>query len=176
MKDTAHGKNIVLIGFMGSGKTSVGEKLSRVLQLDFMDTDLLLEEEFGCSISDFFAREGEDAFRKKETALLRRLAGDLKGTVLATGGGMPLRPENAALLKQIGKVFYLKASKETTLERLRGDTTRPLLAGDGLEEKVGRLLGERRPIYTAAADHVIETDGKSYYELIKEMEKTYKGN
>ena len=162
--------NIVLIGFMGCGKTSVGGKLSRAFQYQFLDTDQLLEEEFGCSISEFFAREGESAFRVRETELLRRLAGELTGTVLSTGGGMPLRAENAALLKQIGTVIYLKTSCRTTVERLRGDTTRPLLAGDNTEQKVEKLLAERMPLYTAAADYVIETDDRSFYEIIHEIE------
>ena len=172
MKDAGFKNNIVLIGFMGSGKTSTGDKLARALNLQFLDTDQRLEQEFGCSISDYFAKEGEEAFRRKETELLQKMAESLKGTVLATGGGMPLRAENVELLKQIGAVYYLKASKETTLGRLREDTTRPLLAGDGMNEKIERLLSIRVPIYTAAADYIIETDGKSYYELIKEIEKT----
>lgn len=163
-------KNIVLIGFMGCGKTSVGGKLSRAFRYRFLDTDQMLEAEFGCTISTFFKQEGEQAFRERETALLKRLAGTLTSAVLSTGGGMPLRTENAALLKKIGTVFYLKASEETTLARLRGDTTRPLLAGENLEEKVHRLLKERMPLYEAAADYTIATDAMSFYEIIKEIE------
>lgn len=167
-------KNIILIGFMGSGKTSVGNKLARALHLQFQDTDQLLEAEFGCKISEFFEKEGEAEFRNRETALLQRLKGEVKNTVLATGGGMPLRPENAELLKQIGIVVYLKASKETTLKRLQGDTTRPLLAGGDVEEKVNNLLEKRIPMYTAAADITVLTDGKSFYEIINEIEKQCK--
>lgn len=164
-------KNIVLIGFMGCGKTSVGTKLARVLQYRFLDTDQMLEEEFGCSISEFFAQKGEAAFREKETELLKRLSLDYDGIILSTGGGMPLCPENAELLKKIGVVVYLKTTKETTLARLKGDTTRPLLTGDNVEERVENLLNQRVPLYTAAADEIVETDGKSFYELISEIEK-----
>ena len=162
--------NIVLIGFMGCGKTSVGMKYARAHGMQFLDTDQRLEEEFGCSIREFFEKEGEAAFRVSETELLRKLCKKLTGVVLSTGGGMPLREENAALLKQIGRVIYLKASSETTVERLQGDTTRPLLAGDNPEEKIKSLLAERMPKYTVAADYVLETDGKSFYEIIREIE------
>ncbi len=163
-------ENIVLIGFMGCGKTSVGGKLSRAFHCNFLDTDQLLEEEFGCTIREFFEREGEGEFRKRETELIGRLSSTLENTVLATGGGLPLRPENVGILKAIGVVFWLKASEEMTMERLCGDTSRPLLAQGDLKEKVHHLLGRRMPLYEAAADHIIETDGKSFYEIIKEIE------
>lgn len=163
-------KNIVLIGFMGCGKTSVGGKLSRAFHCGFLDTDQLLEEEFGCTIREFFGREGEEEFRKRETGLIKRFSGTLENTVLATGGGLPLRAENVEILKEIGVVFWLKASEEMTVARLCEDTSRPLLAQGNLAEKVHRLLGERMPVYQAAADHIIETDGKSFYEIIKEIE------
>lgn len=168
--------NIILIGFMGCGKTSLGGKLSRALHIQFLDTDQLLEEKFGCTIREYFEKEGELSFREEETELLRQLLPTLNNTVLATGGGLPLRKENVELLKKIGKVFFLKATRETTLERLRGDSSRPLLAGENMEEKVDLLLEERLPLYTAAADEVIETDGKSFYEMIKEIEKKTKGH
>ncbi|MBQ9118546.1 MAG: shikimate kinase [Lachnospiraceae bacterium] len=164
-------KNIILIGFMGCGKSSVGSKLARALHMQFQDTDQLLEESFGCKISEFFEKEGEAEFRNRETALLKQLNEELQNTVLATGGGLPLREENAELLKKLGTVIYLKASKETTLKRLHGDTTRPLLAGGDVEEKVERLLEQRIPLYTAAADLIITTDEKSFYEIINEIEK-----
>ncbi len=163
-------KNIVLIGFMGCGKTSVGGKLSRALRLDFLDTDQLLEEEFGCTIREFFAQEGEEEFRRRETALVQRLSDTLKNTVLATGGGLPLKTQNAEFLKKTGMVFFLKASEETTVARLCGDTSRPLLAQGDLKENVHRLLQERMPLYEAAADYILETDGKSFYEIIREIE------
>lgn len=167
-------RNIILIGFMGSGKTSVGGKLARALHMRFEDTDQMLEAEFNCKISEFFEKEGEAEFRNRETALLQNLKTRLTDTVLATGGGLPLRPENAALLKQIGTVVYLKASRETTIKRLTGDTTRPLLAGGDIETKVNNLLEKRIPLYTAAADVTVLTDGKSFYEIINEIEKQCK--
>lgn len=163
-------KNIILIGFMGCGKTSVGGKLSRALHYRFLDTDQLLEDAFGCTIREFFAREGEEEFRRRETGLISDFLGSLGSTVLSTGGGMPLREENAKILKKLGTVFWLKASEETTVARLRGDTGRPLLLQGDIEETVHRLLAERTPLYEVAADYTLETDGKSFYEIIKEIE------
>ncbi|MDE7326288.1 MAG: shikimate kinase [Lachnospiraceae bacterium] len=162
--------NIILIGFMGSGKTSVGGKLSRALHYDFLDTDGMLEEEFGCTIREFFAEWGEEEFRKRETMLLSGLSKKLTKTVLSTGGGLPLCPQNAKLLREMGRVIYLKASEEETVKRLSGDTTRPILAGEDLRVKVHRLLEERMPLYKAAAHYTLETDGKSFYEIINEIE------
>ncbi len=167
-------KNIVLIGFMGCGKSSIGAKLAKVFQCPLIDTDQVLEEEFGCTISEFFEREGEEEFRKRETMLLERFIQKKEKMVLATGGGMPLRAENAALLKKIGTVFFLKVTPEETLARLENDTTRPLLMGEDKEKKVRKLLAERMPKYMAAADYVIETDGKSFYEIINEVETAIK--
>lgn len=163
-------KNIILIGFMGCGKTSVGGKLSRALHCRFLDTDQLLEQEFGCTIREFFEKEGEEVFRRRETGLIQGLSDTLENTVLSTGGGLPLRAENAEILRKTGKVFFLKASEETTVERLCGDTGRPLLAQGDLAETVHRLLGQRMPLYEAAADYTIETDGKSFYEIIREIQ------
>lgn len=163
-------KNIILIGFMGSGKTSVGGKLARARHYHFLDTDQILEEEFGCSIREYFEQKGEEEFRRQETNLMRRLSLSLRGCVLSTGGGLPLREENRSLLRETGVVIYLRASEETTMERLMGDTTRPLLAGEDLSEKVHRLLGERRPIYEKAAHYTLDTDKKSFYEIIKEIQ------
>lgn len=163
-------KNIILIGFMGSGKTSVGGKLSRARHYRFLDTDQILEEEFGCSIREYFEKKGEEEFRRQETNLMHRLSLSLRGSVLSTGGGLPLKEENQHLLKKTGVVIYLKASEETTIARLTGDTTRPLLAGEDLKDKVYRLLKERRPIYERAAHYTLDTDGKSFYEIIKEIQ------
>lgn len=167
-------KNIILIGFMGCGKTSVGTKLARAFNYKFLDTDAIIEENYGAKIAAIFEAEGEEAFRKMETAVLVQLKNTVSNTVISTGGGLPLREENVKLLKEIGIIIFLKASKKTTIERLIGDTTRPLLAGEDLEEKVERLLKERMLRYEAAADYSIVTDNRSFYEIIKEIEKIIK--
>jgi len=166
-------QNIILIGYMGSGKTSVGERLAKMLSYQFRDADQMLERKAGDTINHIFAVHGEEYFRNMETELLKELVGTLENTILSTGGGMPLREENAKLLKELGYVVYLKASKETTIQRLKGDTTRPLLQGDDLEKKVERMLEVRTPIYERAAHIIITTDGRSLDELANEIMECY---
>lgn len=157
--------NIILIGFMGSGKTSVGEYLAERLGFQFCDTDRLIEQKAGDTINHIFAVHGEEYFRSLETDLLKELKPVLEHTVLSTGGGLPLREVNSNLLKEMGYVVYLKASKQTTLERLAGDTTRPLLQGEDREQKVEKLLTGRIPIYEKAAHEVIVTDDRSVNDI-----------
>ena len=164
-------RNIVLIGFMGSGKTSIGMKFARAFSYEFLDSDARIEEEQQQTINDIFAKQGEIAFRNMETELLMRLAEKQEKFVLGTGGGMPMREENVALLKQIGLVVFLKAGQEELIKRLTNDTTRPLLAEGDIQDKVENLYAKRLPIYEAAADYILETDGKSFYEIIKEIEE-----
>lgn len=164
-------QNIILIGFMGSGKTSVGKVLAEQLSYPFYDTDLLIEEKAGITIKEIFRIQGEESFRKLETDLLIDLKSSLKSVVLSTGGGLPIKEQNAKLLKEIGQVIYLKAKKETIVERLIGDTNRPLLDGDDSNRKVEQLLAIRSPIYEKAADLIIETDGKTIDEIITDIRK-----
>lgn len=167
-------QNVVLIGFMGSGKSTIGKKLSRVLNYRLLDTDAMIEERQGKKISEIFAQDGEAAFREAETELLEYLLQKEEHCIIATGGGMPLRPENAEYLHKIGTVILLDASPKTILERLKDDTTRPLLMGDNKEEKVNTLYQERLPKYTAAADCVVHTDDKSFYGILNEIETFYR--
>lgn len=161
--------NIVLIGFMGSGKTTIGTKLARALEYQFLDTDAYIEEEYGNSIKNIFATAGEAKFRSMETQTLNKLKETLHGHVISTGGGMPMLEENAKLLKELGHVIFLKTSKEVIYERLKGDLTRPLLQGDQPLRKIEELLNLRTPVYEAAADHVVVTDEGSFYQIIKEI-------
>lgn len=161
--------NIILIGFMGSGKTSVGEALAKGLSYKFYDTDRMLEEKAGYTISRIFEKYGEEYFRNMETELLYDMQKNLDYTVLSTGGGMPLRQENSRLLRQLGYVIYLKASKEATLKRLKGDKTRPLLKGDNVADKVDKLLAQRAPLYEKTAHRTIATDGKSINQIAADI-------
>jgi shikimate kinase len=166
-------RNIILIGFMGSGKTSVGKRLAECLTYQFRDTDQLIEQKAGVTIRQIFADYGEDYFRNIETELLKEMLPSLEKTVLSTGGGLPLREENAALLKKSGYVIYLKAGIQTTVNRLKNDTTRPLLQGEELEEKVERLLELRTPVYEKAAHKMIVTDGKTIEEIVHTIMELY---
>lgn len=167
MKQEAH---LILIGYMGCGKSTVGQRLARAWNRQFADTDTLIEEAEGCTVSELFARKGEEYFRKKETELLRMLLSRKERMVLATGGGLPMRQENAELLHQLGFVIYLRAEEETLLERLSHDTKRPLLAGGDRREKIHRMLKQRDPVYLTVADAYLETDTLSMYETIRQVE------
>lgn len=167
-------ENIILIGFMGCGKTSVGMRIAKKWDYNFLDTDQIIETEYGASISAIFQKEGEKQFRMMETAVLKRLYDTIEKTVIATGGGLPLEKENAALLKKIGKVFYLKTNRETTLVRLEGDTTRPLLAREDKAEQIDKMLRERIPKYETVADKIILADSRSFEDIIDEIEQYLK--
>lgn len=158
--------NLILIGFMGAGKTSVGEAYAKASGRQLLDTDRLIEAEAGMSISDIFAKQGEPAFRQAETAVLERLLAETEDAVISVGGGLPLLEENRSILKQLGTVVFLRVKPETVLNRLQGDTTRPLLQGEQVEKRVQELLAYRNPLYMEAAHQVVDVDGKSLEELV----------
>lgn len=162
-------KNIILIGFMGSGKTTTGISLSYKLQCTLLDTDKMIEKQEGRSISEIFAAEGEDYFREKETMLLEKLKRGTCRQIYSVGGGTPLREENRRLLGELGTVIYLKASPETVYERLKGDVTRPLLQRDDPMKRIRTLLAEREDLYRAAADIVVCVDGKKPAQVVEEI-------
>lgn len=161
--------NIILIGFMGCGKTSVGKKLAKQLGYLFQDTDEMIVEQERKSISNIFQENGESYFRDTEEKLLETMVGMVHQTVLATGGGMPLRDKNQRLLRELGFVVYLRATKETTILRVQNDTSRPLLQGDNLSLKIDELLLKRRPIYEKCAHTIIDTDGLDFDTIIEKI-------
>lgn len=163
-------KPVILIGYMGAGKTTVGRLLAKEQGLAFLDTDDMIEKQEGRTISDIFAEEGEESFRNMETALLGRLIEEqLSDAVLSVGGGLPVRQENRELLKELGTVIYLTASKETIIKRVSDSENRPLLKGENLSEKVERMLAVRGPVYVETADIVIDTNQKTAQELVSEI-------
>lgn len=163
------GDNIVLIGFMGSGKTTVGLKLSYRLRMPVEDTDKLIERRQGISISEIFAKEGEEAFRRMETELLREIGNQEYQRIFSVGGGTPVRQENRALLKRCGLVVYLRARPETLYERLQGDTTRPLLQCENPLARIRELLGARQAAYMECADVTVDVDDISMEEILEQI-------
>lgn len=163
--------NVILIGFMGSGKTTVGLRLSYRLRRAVIDTDKEIEREEKRSISEIFATDGEGYFRDRETACLHKLLESTGNQIISVGGGLPVREENRKLLHELGQVFYLQASAETIYERVKHDTTRPLLQGDDPQTKIRMLLVQRDGYYRDAADVVINVDGKDFEQVLGEIEE-----
>ncbi len=168
-------KNIILIGFMACGKSSVGKRLSQALDLEFLDTDELIVQKAGTSISDIFATQGEAVFRAMETECLKDLQKRSgKAFVLSVGGGLPIREENRRLLEQIGTVVYLKVSAETVFMRVRNDKTRPLLQTPNPRGRIMDLMSARKHFYEDAAKYIIEADHKSFDDIIEEIKEIYR--
>lgn len=161
--------NIILIGYMGSGKSTIAKELHKKTGMEVIDTDAAIVKEQGRSINEIFQTDGETAFRELETALLRRLSEKTSAYILSTGGGMPVREENRAILKNLGTVFFLKADADTIFERVKEDTQRPLLQGTDQRARIAGMLEERTPIYEWAADYVTKTDGKTVEEVVSEI-------
>ena len=176
VRNQEKGNNIVLIGFMGTGKTSLGKAAARKLKIPFLDTDDLIVEKEGMTINEIFATKGEAYFRSLETQIIKELQELEGGHVIAAGGGLPLREENRPLLKKLGQVIYIRTSPQILAGRLESDTKRPVLKqGEGtILEKVERILGEREPKYVDAADIIIENDGRSFFNTAKKIINIYR--
>lgn len=163
------GGNVVLIGFMGSGKSTMGIRLSYQLRYALEDTDRLIEAGAGKSISEIFAQEGEEAFRQMETELLKKLAEKKGQRIYSGGGGTPVRAVNRPLLKKLGTVVYLRTRPETVYERLKDDTTRPLLQGEDPLGKIRRLMAEREQAYIETADVVLDVDEMTAEQVVERI-------
>ena len=162
------GDAIVLIGFMGAGKSSVGRTLARMTGLARFDTDEVVANRFGLSISEIFETHGEAKFREAETDALRELSG--KGqAIIVTGGGIILRPENIELLHELGTIFYLSADEETLFARISRRTTRPLLQTANPRETLRQLLAARLPLYRGVADVEVDTSRLKHEEVARKI-------
>ncbi len=150
-------RNIVLVGFMGSGKTTVGKLIAEKTGMPLLDMDSIIVERAGKSINEIFADDGEPHFRALERTLVKELAAT-EGNIISTGGGIVLNPDNIADFEKSGLVVCLLVDAETVLDRVRHDTSRPLLAGDK-EAKVLQLLESRKALYEAIT-HRIDTSGR----------------
>jgi shikimate kinase len=156
---------ISLIGLPGSGKSTVGRQLARRLQLPFFDSDHVIEEQLGCTIREFFEREGEASFRDVEEAVIDQLT-QKSASILSTGGGVVLRPANRLHLRERGHVIYLNSSPEELYRRLRHDVNRPLLQ---VPDPLGRLRdlhAVRDPLYRQTAHFIIDTGRPSVATLV----------
>lgn len=162
-------RTVWLIGMMGSGKSTVGEGLARRLDIPFYDTDIEIVARIGCSIGELWGVEGEGAFRDLEASEVARLAG--REAVVATGGGVVLRPENVAAMRDSGPVVWLRTSVEELAARVGVGDGRPLLAEAPVEERMSAVLDERRALYETAASIIVETDGMTAEQVVGEVER-----
>lgn len=160
--------NILLIGFMGCGKTSVGKHVAALTGHRFLDTDALVVERSGLSIPEIFKLHGETVFRDWETTVLHELLG-ICGVVLATGGGLILREENRLLLQQIGIPVWLDAEDDVLFGRVSRNKKRPLLATENPREAFDRLRRERQPIYQKAAALRVDSSSLTHEEAARKV-------
>jgi shikimate kinase len=167
-------ENVVLMGFMGSGKSSVGRLVARTLRGRFVDTDRMVIDRAGCAIPEIFAQKGEAHFRELETEALRSLLG-AKGLVAATGGGIVIARENRALLKKLGMVVWLTADEETIWERVSRNKNRPLLHTENPRQTIHELLEKRNPLYEAVADMRVDTTGHAHAEVAEKICRRVRG-
>lgn len=159
--------NIILIGMMGSGKSTIGKLLADLLKFDFVDLDEFIEKNEAMTISDIFAKQGEDYFRKLETNAVKEFS-HLENTVVSTGGGIIKNEANITALKKAGAVFYLSAPANVLYKRIKGDKGRPLLKS---EEEFAKILEERENSYKQA-DFTVDAT-KSPQEIAQDIIKIF---
>ncbi len=162
--------NLVLIGFMGTGKTSCGELLAQRLKWEFVEMDKLIVQTAGMSIPDIFAQKGEPHFRDLETQVCRALT-TRHHTIVSAGGGVVTRPENVQILRSFAYLVLLTASKEEIFRRImaEGKEKRPLLAKPDPMREIEKLLAKREPLYQDAANTRVDTTGKSPRQVVSEI-------
>lgn len=167
MNDSRFASNLALIGFMGAGKSAVGRQAARLLDFELVDTDQLIEARAGKTISEIFRDSGEAAFRSLERQVVAELPAR-RGIVIATGGGLPVNPDNLASLKTHALVICLWASPELIYERVRAHSHRPLLREPDPLAKIRQLLAAREPYYKAA-DVLVNTEHRSLKEVAAQV-------
>ena len=161
-------KTIVLVGLMGAGKTSIGKRLAKNLNLEFRDSDREIEEKVGCSVAEIFESFGEAYFRQMERETISHLLLDYPPHVLATGGGAFMDEQTRNLIKEHGLSVWLRAALDVLVDRVSRNDARPLLAQGNQKEILERLIGVRYPIY-AEADLVVDSDSGPHYKVVEQI-------
>ncbi|MEW6185130.1 MAG: shikimate kinase [Thermodesulfobacteriota bacterium] len=165
-------KNIILIGYRCTGKTSVGRKLAEFLDLPFYDTDQMIADRIGKTIKTWVEEKGWASFREEEKKVIQELSFGAPG-IVSLGGGAVMDPENQTTIRQAGRVIWLKAEVQTILERMKSDPNnqdnRPALSEMDRENEAREILAQRTPFYEQTADWILETDGKTIEVLVSEL-------
>jgi shikimate kinase len=165
-------KNLILTGFMGTGKNAIGKRLAQVLHLEFVDTDDIIERQEGITISEIFERFGEKHFRKLEKKVIKKVARTQR-QIIATGGGVVLDGENIRYLKENGIIVCLWASAEVIGQRTEKGSSRPLLETADRERTITELLEYRKPFYEKSADYIIDTSDLTVREAVEKITKIF---
>ncbi len=165
--------HIVIIGFMGSGKTRVGKRLSKDLDIPFIDIDRVVTRKMNLSAKEIFDRFGEPFYRALETTAVKALIEDPEQKIISLGSGLPMQEQNEKYIKKLGTVVYLKGSYATLKKRLENSNS-PMLDGDNKEDKIKKLLKQRDPVYTKFSDIQVITGDKPFDELIAQLEEKLK--
>lgn len=162
---------ISLTGFMGCGKSSVGRELAALLSMPFIDLDSHIEDSEGCKVTDIFRLKGEKEFRRMELAALREILREgNRNLVLALGGGTVTTSECAGLVRERTRCIYLRTRPETLESRLAENSSeRPMLAGNGLSERISELMAIREGMYLSAGHYIVDTDGRTPGEIASEI-------
>ncbi len=170
------GRPIILIGLMGCGKTTVGKELSKLTGMPLLDMDSVIEEQIGKPIADIFRDEGEAHFRALETALLRYLESDegsavCCNSIISTGGGVVLRPENREILRRLGFTVWLSVDVDILISRTMRNNNRPLLRRPDREEVLNQLLTQRSPMYAETAHLKLDSSELDIPSVVREVYK-----
>ncbi len=180
MSEGRPGRGLVLIGYRGTGKSTVGRLLAERSGRRFLDADREIEARSGRSIASIFAERGEAAFRDREERTLAELVAEAPGAILATGGGTVLREANRRRLRDFGFVAWLTAEPAELARRLAADRSgladRPALTGAGTLDEIARVLADRTPLYRGLADAVIPTDGRDPRDVVEAILEFWTGD
>ncbi len=167
-------KNIALIGFMGSGKTTVGKLVADIMKINFVDTDQRIEDSSGLTVSEIFESQGEQAFRDLETQVVLTLS-NRNNLVISYGGGAVIREENRLAIKKSSKVFLLIANPDTILSRINGTHSRPLITSNKqFRDQIIELLDKRKEFYKATMDYGIQTDERTPEDIASDIVRVMK--
>lgn len=163
--------HIVIIGFMGSGKTRVGKRLSQDLGLPFVDVDKVIVKKMNLSVREILQKFGDPYYRALETMVIKELIHDQDRKIISVSSGLPMQEQNDAYLKELGTILYIKGSFETLKKRLEGTSKDPILDGADRDERIRKLLKQRDPVYEKYADVTVVTGVKPFESLVEEIKE-----